>query len=436
MPVSWQAFLESVVDVLPEHLRTLKPQQPDPLRPVKFLPAQSGQLLSAADQTVLFFQPKHGEAEERNFAGDVPASIQSRVAFLHKDVVTQEGTPVQKFLDTRFAREFRRDDILRRVVEPAIPELPVARETAEAASCADLLAWTLRLLGNDPPQSLAAVLQKLPVPCFGGWYPMREATFGPGWGGHLGEAVKTLAEALPEPNREAFLSKVLLAPSDAGWSGTMPDRTDTLVAGGVVYGLRLRLAEDLGWDGTFMMAGGEQHQLLATPPPGFLQDTWDSWRQAVRNDAKPRYESYFSYRLSKVYVLRELVHVGKLTGPASRALSELLLASFRHWPGGWTRAEVQKTEGMPWWVTLKSPLRHALRILGWLADGELLRPLGKRWFVREALLGSQRDASATCARSRFQWRGAWRPTPNSSASSRPSACTPFRWTKRRSVRSS
>src|ERR1019366_1002168 len=82
VPVSWQAFLDSVVDVLPEHLRTLKPQQPDPLQAITFLPAQSGQLLSASDQTVLFFQPKRGADEGRDFAGDVPASIQNRVAFL------------------------------------------------------------------------------------------------------------------------------------------------------------------------------------------------------------------------------------------------------------------------------------------------------------------------------------------------------------------
>jgi hypothetical protein len=396
VPVSWQVFLDSVVDVLPEQLRTPKPQQPDPLRAVKFLPAQSGQLLSAADQTVLFFQPKRGEDEERDFTGDVPPSIQGRVAFLHGDVVTQEGpqgrnTPVQKFLDTRFAREFGRGDILRRVVEPSIPKLPVAHEAAEAPLCADLLAWTLRLLGNDPPQSLAGVLQKLPVPCFGGWHPMGEATFGPGWDGHLGEEMKTLADALPKPDGEALLSKALMPPSDANWSGTMPRRVDTLVAGGVVDGLRLRLAADLGWAGAFGMAGGGQHQLPAAPPPGFLQDMWDSWRQSVRNDARPQYQGYFSYRLDKVYVLRELGHVGTLPAHASRALSELLLASFQHWPGGWESAVVQKTEGMPWTASLKSPLRHALRTLGWFADGEPLRPLGKRWFVREALMGTQRE---------------------------------------------
>ena len=396
VPVSWQAFLECVVEVLPEHLRTLKSQQPDPLRAVTFLPAQSGQLLSAVEETVLFFQPKRGEDQERVFAGDVPASIQSRVAFLHKDVVTQDGpqgrnTPVQRFLDTRFAREFRREDILRRVVEPAIPKLPAAHNTAEATLCADLLAWTLELLGDEPPQSLAAVLQKLPVPCFGGWYPMREATFGPGWDGHLGEAVRTLAEALPKPDGEALLSKALMPPSAAGWSGTMPRRLDTLITGGVVYGLRLRLAEDLGWAGTFMMAGGGQHQLPATPPPGFLQDTWDSWRKDVNNDARPRYDGYFSYRLNKVYVLPELAHVDTLTAPASRALSELLLASFQHWPSDWCRIEVQKTQGNPWTLSLKSPLRHALRTLGWFAVSELLRPLCERWFVREALLGSQRE---------------------------------------------
>jgi hypothetical protein len=404
VPVSWHGFLDSVVETLPEHLRTLKPHQLDPLRSIRFLPAQSGQLLSATDETALFFQPKRGADEGREFAGDVPASIQPRVAFLHKDIVTQDGpqsrnTPVQKFLDTRFAREFSRGGILRRVVEPAIPTLPVAHDAAAATLCADLLAWTLKLLGTEPLQSLAPVLQKLPVPCIGGWYAMGQATFGPGWGGPLADALQTLADALPQPDGEALLEQSLLPPSAPAWSGTMPAHRDALGAGGVVHGLRLRLADELGWSGAFIMSGYGHHHLPSQPPPGFLQETWDGWCHAVRSDAKPRYESAFSYCLQRLYVLRELVHVRTLSGPALRALSDLLLASFPHWPSGWRRVELKKTEGIDWSAWLTSPLRHAVRTLGWLVDGEQVRgervrSLSKRWFVREALLGTlgtQRD---------------------------------------------
>jgi len=376
---TWAGFLESVVAILPERLRSATPGVFDPLHNVKFLPAQSGQLLSAVDETALFFQPRRGAEEGGDAVGDVPASIQNRVAFLHVSIPTQEGaqgrnTDVQKFLETRFAREFRRDDILRRVVEPAIPPLPVAHNTPAASLCADLLAWSLKLIGTQPLPTLVPMLRKLPVPCHGGWHPMGEATFGPGWAVRRGDAVQVLADALPPSEKEELLSSVLLSPDAPEWSGTMPRLADMLVAGGVVTGLRLQLARDLGWSSAFTMRGHGQHRLLGSPAPGFSQETWDAWRNSVRSDATPLYEGEFRYRLDNVYVLPVLIHVGKLPNPAARAMSDLLLASFEHWKPEWVKATLEKREGFGWTKDLKSPLRYALRTLAWLADVEHPRP--------------------------------------------------------------
>ena len=61
---------------------------------------------------------------------------------------------------------------------------------------------------------------------------MQEATFGPDWGGPLGTALKTLAEAVPQEEADALLTKSLISPLSPVWRGTMPTRIESLVAGG------------------------------------------------------------------------------------------------------------------------------------------------------------------------------------------------------------
>ena len=121
--ITWDAFLNSLVSVLPADMRAEpKADAPDPLADVSFLPTQDGRLLSAAtDSAKLFFQPVRGTDDAVDLVGDVPRSLQEQIAFLHLDVQTQEGpqrrnTIVQKFLDGRFARGFRREDLLRNVI--------------------------------------------------------------------------------------------------------------------------------------------------------------------------------------------------------------------------------------------------------------------------------------------------------------------------------
>src|SRR5690606_26517682 len=125
-------------------------------------------------------------------------------------------------------------EILRRVVEPAIPALPVALDSPDAAICRDLLSWSLKVIGNEPLPSVLGTLRKLPVPCFGGWYPMAEATFGPGWDGKHGDQLKALADGLPEEAGKSLLSRVLLAPDYDSLAQAMFQLKDLLSSGGIV----------------------------------------------------------------------------------------------------------------------------------------------------------------------------------------------------------
>ena len=167
--VTWNDYLVSVHECLPANLLSEpKVGDQDPLADAKFLPTQDGHPIAAYDTATLFFKPVRDADDAEDVVGDVPRSLRSRVAFLHEDVRTQEGpqrrnTAVQKFLDGRFARGFRREDVLRHVIVPAVPRLPVPYDSPEADACSEILAWTLRLLGDEESDALLPLIGRLPV---------------------------------------------------------------------------------------------------------------------------------------------------------------------------------------------------------------------------------------------------------------------------------
>ena len=322
-PHDWNVFLRSVLAVLPPDLRT-EPKEPsnDPLAEAGFLPTEDGRLLSASDAVRMFFQPRHGSDDAADFVGSVPVSLKERIAFLHRDVETHEGperrrTAIQKFLDGRFVRSFRREGLLRGIVIPSLPELPVAHGSPEAAECAEALVWTLEVIGKEEPEGLLPLLARLPVACTGGWFAMREAVFGLGWAGRSGDHLKTLAEGLSGGEGEKLLRSALLAPGDDRWfprgdkrgvDGGHPDGIDLASCGdlfsraGVVDGLRLKACEPI----RFWMS--REHPKLPDAAPDTVRPSaWDDWKQAVLGQVKPAWKPWLEHELHGVTLLPSLL---------------------------------------------------------------------------------------------------------------------------------
>ena len=391
--VGWNAFLDSVVTILPDDMRT-EPEDDDadPLAAARFLPDQDGRLLCASDRAKLFFQPVHGFDDAADLVGHVPPSLKDRVAFLHPDVQTQQGpqrrnTPVQKFLDGRFARRFRREDLLREVVLPAIPTLPTPYGGPQADLCSDLLAWTLQVLGDDPPPALLSLLSRLPVASHSGWIRMSDATFGPGWANHRGEDIWLLAEELPQDHAAHLRGAALLPPDEPRWGVAVGHRDELFRRVGVVDGLRLSLARDI----RFSMQISD-YELPPTPPSGVPQEAWDRWRHSTHAEAEPSYASYFTYSLSGIVLLPEIHCLDTLTRDGRNALSRLLLASIPQWPDSWQLATIRKRDGLSWSTQITSPLKCWLSNQPWLTDGTAGRStLPGRWLIPTSLLRGQRD---------------------------------------------
>lgn len=382
--IDWNTFLHSLLAILPDALRS-KPQHgnPDPLVSARFLPTGDERLIAVADSTELFFLPTQGVDDDIADLEDVPEALRERIAFLHAEVQTHEGQPrrntdVQKFLDSRFASLPRREQILKHVVIPALPSLPAPHGSPAAFRCAEILDWTLQLLGDEPPDTLSPLLRRLPVSCHGGWFLMGDAIFGPGWPNGHGDDIATLAAELPDDAGQRLLRKALLHPDDERWHIGIEGRNQLLARAGVVEGLRLQPVDDVSF---VMLSYGSGNDLAEKCPTNMAPGTWTEWCKIAKQQLKPHFRGQFRYKLSGIRMLPEIDHLADLKPTGQRALSRLILASLRDWDASWESVMVKKDVGHQWQKTIASPLKHWLSTSTWLSDGTAKQPLGRRWLV-------------------------------------------------------
>ena len=398
---SWDAFLTSLRAVLPQEIQS-EPRTgaADPLSDTKFLPTQDNRVLSASGVVQVFFRPRRGFDDAADFVDRVPDSLADRIAFLHDGVRTHEGpqrrnTEVQSFLsgrNGRFVQSFRREDLLRDVVLPALPDLPVRHGTPEAERCSEILGWTLLLLGGEELEAVDDLLGRLPVACHGGWLAAGEAVFGPEWQDRHGECIQTLADGLPEGGHR-LLDQALLPPRDRQWGLDAAVPNGLLERAGVVDGLPTETAAPV----VFSMSA-KYRDLPRDAPQGTPQDAWDDWLGACEGELEPEIKSRTTYRLADVHLASEIHFLENLEGTAREALSDLILSSLEKWDATWESATVTRPRYPNFPTNITSPLKHWLTTLPWLHDNEVEpQPLCQRWFVPESLLRGQRGRFAHLA---------------------------------------
>ena len=386
LTAGWNDFLRGLLAVLPSTLREApRAAGSDPLGSARILPTQDGRVLSANSEIPVFFQPVRGLDDLAESVDSIPNVLAPRMAFLHPDVETQDGptrrnTEVQKFLEGRFVRPFRREEILREVVLPALPRLPSPHGTPESARCRELLKWTLRLVDPQLRDTLFPLLRRLPAPCHGGWHPFASTVFGPGWGRESGEHLASLAEELDGSGSRRVIECALLPPQDSAWGGSVTADSELLRHLGVREGLKLASLPDID----FPMSGGKRYRLPRDCPSGFSQELWDGWRSVAESEGNPSYKGEFQYRLSGLLSLPEAWNSDRLSASARDALSDAILDSIPHWPRSWDEAVIEKTEGNRDEGRITSPLKHWLSREAWLRDGEgTALKLSDRWWIRE-----------------------------------------------------
>ena len=402
---SWDALFCSLTAVLPQNLKNAKRWQPDPLKECVFLPASDKRLLHASGQVKLFFQPVQGIDDATEFVDDIPPSLKDHIAFLdpaiqvmeQKEDGTRRNTEVREFLDGRFVKSFRREDVIKEVLN-ALPAMPVSFGGNDGQRCSEVLAWTLKLSSSDIPEGVVALFRDLPVACQGGWFPAHMATFGLGWASRLGDFLVGFVSELPEQARERLQEVLLLDPKDERWGASVKEKGSLLLRAGVFDGLRLQKHAPI----PFYTRGRCYFRLPNVSPNGIPEVVWDDWREAVGDDVDVPYVSSFQYHLSDIKTFPEVQNLGEMSFQGQAALSKLILGSMRHWPAGWQDARIRKLSGKPWSCAIESPLRYWLENEGWLVDGpegavvdgsagkNAALPLSGRWLIPPSELGQRR----------------------------------------------
>ena len=379
---TWYEFLKSALAVLPENLRREpRPSEDDPLASAKFIPDQDNRLHSASDSTKLFFQPIRGVDDAADLVEKIPQFLRNRVAFLHGSVETRHGpqsqnTPVQKFLEGRFVQAFRREELIRDVVLPALDNLSNSEHSNTRKIYSELFPWIMTLVGDSPRDTLWPLLEKLPAACNGGWYPMKEAIFGPQWLGRQGSEIVTLANNLPTIPAEELFKRFILPPDDPSWGQDVHQFRKFFSKLGVSDGLRLVSADKVN-----VTSKNHEFSITSKKPEIIPQSNWDAWRASVNKEYKVQYSSLFEWQLSEIKWIPELNYFESLNSAGSTALSKVLLLSITSWPEGWQSVQAKKTWGDRWPVRIISPLKFWLAEIGWLNDGEILEPLNQRWLI-------------------------------------------------------
>lgn len=368
-----------------------------------------GQLHAPAAGVKVFFVPRQGTPDDSDVAGeaaatDVPRTLRTRLAFLSDKIELYDPkrpisqTPVRAYLGTGLVSTFRVETIFTEVLQDLVPELPAALHGPDNDVCKDVLIWAFRLMGNVVARGRGVdatlrLLRTIPVPCVGGWFAMKDATFGAGWENSRGETLSAYLQGLNSEIAADMRSKLLLPPDDARWGGVGPVERDLLGAGGVVDGLRIYETKSEAWQSRFYASAGNFK--LPGPPPSLTDAQWAAYKKKVEGTASVGFVSFHLYEVGSVFTFPGMSEFQDMPEEKRLALSELLLESIGKWSVGLSSLVVSKVGGQWSRIHLESPLRHFLRMTPWLAVREAKgyawsRP-AERWFVpAETLSGRAR----------------------------------------------
>jgi hypothetical protein len=388
----WNGFWTDASAFLDEDL--------SPLEGKRVLLGSDGELHASGDDSTVFFIPRQGagEDEELENPGDVreiPPALRRYVAFLSDRVQVYEEkggrlqqTPTRKRLqDSRLVSRFRREDILNDVLLARTPTLPVAMHAAEAGLCQDILLWGLRLMADlvhrGKGERLLQLLGRLPAPCHGGWIPLAQSSFGPGWPGTNGDAVAAYLRRINTPEARTARDRLLLPPDHQCWGREGVLYLDLLRLVGVFDGLRLLPIPSNAWVSQFE-AYRADFQLPAGVPPGWSTDDWRAYREVTHNAVTPAYNRG-RYEVQRLNVVPGLDQYASFDEDTRLAFMDVVFRSAADWPLGWWALTVDRVGGYANTLTLPSPLAWKLRQCAWIGvesdDGiDWGRP-ADRWHV-------------------------------------------------------
>jgi hypothetical protein len=365
--------------------------------------------MSGPDCTV-FFPPKQGmdddEVQIEGDSSDIPMTLRAHIAFLNDKIEiynpndARHQTPIRKFVEMTLVQRYRVMEILRSVLIPKIPTLPVPLRGEESRICHDILIWALKLIAGMPDRGKGKsgtlhLLRQIPVPCHGGWYPIGQTSFGPGWPGTAGKDVFEYLKGANTRECQKTLGKMLLPPSDELWDAKGEIFQDLLESSGVFNGLKLVSIEPTDWKAG-VMTFKSSYQLPDTPPPCISDDLWKKYSEKYSPQIRDRmsYAGYFSYEVQSLSVIPGLEQYTNFDEKTRTDLMNSLFVSIQKWDQSWLTTYIKKIDGNSQIINIDSPLSFCLKSLPWIAidsDGTKEWELpSRRWYIPKINLAGQR----------------------------------------------
>ncbi len=400
-PVDWSGFWQDVESLFGKDTK--------PLIGKSVLLGTDNQLHSCDDRCSVFFRPRSSGSDDEVLAeggiDDIPENLRPFIAFLNEDIQTHiprakggvETTAVHRYLSTGLVQSYGVERIFSGVLVKATPKLPHDIDGPDSQLCRDILQWGLRLLqaSKHSMEEPIRLLSKLSAPCIGGWFPIDETSFGPGWPGKSGAELDAYLRRTATPECSNALKRLLLPPDHPLWGGMGLSSVDLLEKAGAFNGIRLVPVTGKDWDARFTIAHWKGVKLPEKGPEGYSSDVWNAYREHIKNTESSRYSGEFSYEVQDVYALPGFEKLEGFDDAAHKLLMELLLASIPSWQKrwkNWESATIRKIGGEAHRYSPVSPLAFSLMETKWMqgeTDEETIRfRPSDRWHIPSpALIG-------------------------------------------------
>jgi len=398
----WTGFWNDVSELLFASSEKLKGK--------KVLLGTDNELHASSEKTAVFFRPRITGIDDEILSTDaidsIPKRLRPYIAFLNERIETHipgrqggiQTTPVHRYLSSELVQTFGVEQILRNVLIPALPELPVALESKKGRLCRDIIQWGLRLVANlvarDKGEGTLTYLGRLPVPCRGGWFPLRETSFGPGWKNTIGEELAWYLEDVETKECNEALKKLMLPPDHKLWKGLASQNQEILARAGAFDGLRLKKIVPDNWKSKFDVCGWLDVKLPAKPPPCFDEGTWELYVDDASNNLRPYFDGPFDYEVKDCFVFPGLDKFHHLNDSVRVALMTILLRSLPKWNEEWDDPlSIEKIGGQSHYFQHEAPLHFWLKRTPWFItkndEGFASFCPEERWYVPSIVLAGR-----------------------------------------------
>ena len=399
--VDWNDFWHDVMLLLPGKSECLKGK--------KVVLGTDGELHGSNDSMSVFFRPRSSGDDEEVLSDravdKIPRELGSRIAFLHEAITvhqTREGGgiknhPLHGYLSSYLVQPFGVESILRNVLIPSTPDLPVSLDGEKDRLCQAISSWGLQLVAGlvakDKGEKTLQYLGRLPVPCHGGWYPLNETSFGPGWHHTVGLDLKFYFDTANTAGTKEATKKLILPPDDGHWSKNVSTDWELLEKAGALNGMRLIKIEPEDWVPNFRVSKRSGIRLPENAPPGIDSETWQLFTDEVHTHLKPKFDGPFYFEVNNLCTIPGIDNFSTLNHYSREKLMQVLLRSIANWADDWEIIRVSKIGGISDSNTHESPLKYWLKKTPWLIDttGKIppeFRPRD-RWFIPPAAIAGR-----------------------------------------------